>query len=298
MRKRMIKQRIFIAVCGISAVVTASLLVFILGFIFMTGAPSLGMDYVLTSENDAAGFNQGIANAIAGTLILALSSVVIATPLSIVVAVYLAEYARENNFTKIFRFMLELLAGTPAIVLGVVGFLLLVMTLKYITGGFSLLAGAIILAIMIVPTIARAAEEALKTVPEGVKEASYGLGSTKWQTLRKVVIPCSIPGIVTGVVLGIGRAAEESAVVALTAGYSQFMPRFALVPKADILFNTKVAPFQEGIASLPIAVYHSYEFSHMVPIENGFATATVLIVIVMVINLAAKFVSKRYALKM
>ncbi|HDH41338.1 MAG TPA: phosphate ABC transporter permease PstA [Candidatus Altiarchaeales archaeon] len=294
MRKRKFKQKLFIGVCGLSAVITASLLIFILGFIFMRAIPSLSWDYILTAEVDAGGFNEGIANAIVGTIILATTSVVVATPLALAVAVYMTEYSKENWFTKTLRFMIDLLAGMPSIVLGVIGFVLLVISLKYITGGFSLIAGAIALAILVLPTIERAAEESLKTVPRELKEGSMALGSTKWQCIQKIVVPYSLSGIITGVVLGIGRAAEESAVVVLTAGYTQFMPRLGLFPKEGVFMNTKLAPLQEGIASLPIAVYHSFEFSHMVPIENGFATATVLIAVVMMINLTAKTIAWKY----
>lgn len=285
---------IFLSISSLCALLTASLLVVILGFIFLKGLPSMTPYYLFTPESETPGFNQGIANAIAGTIILSFFSITIATPLAVAVAIYLAEYAADGWFTKALRFMIDLLAGMPSIVLGIVGFMILVFSLKYFTGGFSLIAGSVALALLVLPTIERAAEEALKTCPRSLREGSMTLGATRWDTIRRIVVPYSLPGIITGVVLGIGRAAEESAVVVLTAGYTQFMPRFGLFSKPDIFMGTKLVPFQEGIASLPIAVYHTYEFSNMVPIENGFATATVIIVIVMVINLVAKYIAWRY----
>jgi len=299
MHKRKLKERLFVSISTASALLTASLLILILGAIFIKGSSSLTPAYVFTTENDARGFNEGIANAIVGTLILATGSVACCA-FSIALAVYLAEYAkRGSKFTSILRFMLDLLSGMPSIVIGMIGFILLVISLKFFTGGFSLIAGTLALSILIVPTMARAAEESLKNVPRNMKEASYALGSTKWGMIKGVSLPYALPGIITGIVLGIGRAAEESAVVVLTAGYTQFMPRFGLVaaPGKGIFMDTKIVPFQEGIASLPIAVYHSVEFSNKVPIENGFATATVLIIIVMLINLAAKTVSWKYGMK-
>jgi phosphate transport system permease protein len=343
MNKRKIKEKIFIAISTASALLASSLLILILATIIIKALPALSLAFILTTEHDSGGFNGGIANAIVGTLVLALSSLLIAAPLSVCVAIYMAEYAKENIFTKTVRFLIDLLAGTPSIVLGVVGFIILVVTLKYITNGFSLIAGAIILAILILPTITRSAEEALKRVPGDIKEASYAMGSTKWDMIKHISLPSAMPGIITGFVLGMGRAAEESAIVVITAGYSQYMIRFGVgaVNSNQNIFNDifgdfyrnnfsmmmdffrntlhtpvfdignffinmissggcmygpiiKLVPFQEGIATLPITVYHGYEFQKMVPIENAFASATVLIVIVMALNLIARQIGKRY----
>lgn len=299
MEKRKIKQKVFIWLSSLATLLTASLLILILGVIFMKGASVITPYYILTPENETPGFNQGIGNAVVGTIILAFSSVAIAIPLSICVAIYLSEYAGKNWFTTLLRFMIDLLAGTPSIILGVVGFIIFVLTLKPLTGGFSLIAGAFALSILVMPTVIRTAEESLKRVPNNIKEAAYALGSTKWEVIKKISLPHALPGIVTGIVLGIGRAAEESAVVVFTAGYTQFMPRFGIVRLTGkgLLFDTKIVPLQEQIASLPIAVYHSFEFANMVPRENGFATASVLIIIVMVINLTAKFISRKYSMR-
>ena len=198
MRKRRLKQNLFVALCTLSTLITASLLIIIVGFIFMRGYSELNLKFIITPEFTLEGAHMGVANAIAGTLILSISSVILATPLAIAVAIYLAEYAKENIFTKTLRFLIDLLAGIPAIVIGAIGFLILVVELRNITGGFSLIAGTISLSILVMPTIERTAEEALKRTPGGIKEASYALGSTKWQMIKRVVIPYSFPGIVTG----------------------------------------------------------------------------------------------------
>lgn len=294
MYKRRIKQRMFKTLCGVFAAITASLLVIIIGFIFYTGSSALSLDFILTSELDAEGMNNGVANAIAGTLLLTFFCIVIAAPLAIAMAIYMAEYAAENRFTKTLRFLIELMSGMPSIVLGLLGLIILAFHLKYFTAGLSLLSASIALAILVVPTVERAAEEAIKTVPNGLKEASFALGSTKWQCIQKVVIPNSLSGIVTGIVLGLGRAAEESAVVVLTAGYAMYMPEFGLQPSSKVFMGTKVLPLHDSVASLPIAVYHAFQLPHMIPPANAFATATVLIVLVMLINLTAKAIAWKY----
>lgn len=294
MRKRRIKQNLFIAVCGASALTTALILVIILGFIFLKGAGVINANFLMTPEFSSNGLTLGIANAIAGTVLLSMLSIAIATPFSIGVAVYLAEYSHDNTLTKTLRFFIDLLAGMPAIVLGMIGFILLVWYMKFLTGGFSLIAGAISLAVLIFPTIARSSEEALKRTPNNIKEAGYALGSTKWDVIKTIVIPYSLPGIITGVVLGIGRAAEESAVISLTAGYSQYIPALEFFHKEGMFMNTKVGPFQKEVGSLPIAIFESYIDPRRFPIENVFGTAVVLIAVVFFINLTAKMISKKY----
>jgi phosphate transport system permease protein len=202
--------------------------------------------------------------------------------------VYLKRYAKEGILVRTFGFMLDVLAGTPSIVLGIFGLLFIVYYMKFITGGFSLLAGTIALTILILPVIERAAEEAIDTVPLELEEASYALGAAKWETVRRITVPFALTGILTGVVLGIGRAAEESAVVILTAGYTQFMPEFKILPREGFLFGLKFYPFQDLVAALPITVYNSFMFPNLVPPSEGFAAAFVLIVIVMLINAATR----------
>jgi phosphate transport system permease protein len=192
------------------------------------------------------------------------------------------------------RFFIDVLSGTPSIVLGIFGLLFLVVYLKPFTGGFSLLSGGIALAILILPVIERSIEEAIYTVPAFLEEGSYALGATQWDTIKRIVIPFAMSGIITGIILGIGRAAEESAVVMLTAGYTQFMPQVGIRANSKLLFGVQVMPFQDLVAILPVSVYHSYEFGKLMPISNGFAAALVLIVIVMAINAVARLVLWRW----
>jgi len=185
--------------------------------------------------------------------------------------------------------MLDVMSGTPSIVLGIFGLLFLVYILRTVTGGFSMISGIIALAILILPVLERATEVVIDTVPHELEHASYALGANKWETIRHITIPYALNGILTGFVLSVGRAAEESAVVILTAGYSQFMPEFKIAASDKLIFGVKVYPFQDLIAALPITVYHAFEFPHMVDRSESFAAAFVLIAIVMILNALARF---------
>ncbi len=260
----------------------------ILFTIFTTALPSLTPYFLFTPESQTPGLGQGIANAVVGSILLSLISTVLATPFALGTAIYLQKYAADNRFTRTLRFFIEVLSGTPSIVVGAFGLLVLVIYLRPYTGGFSLLAGSIGLAILILPVIERAIEDAIATVPNELEEGSYALGATKWQTIRDITIPTVISGITTGTILGFGRAAEESAVVILTAGYTQFLPEIGIKQSDKLFMGMKVYPFQDLVASLPYAVYHAYENSNVIPISNGFACAFILIAFVMLVNIGAK----------
>jgi phosphate transport system permease protein len=288
MNKRTLKGNIFKAISYIAAAITLLALIGIIGRIALEALPSLSLYFLITPESKVPGLGGGIANAIAGTVLLSILSTALATPLAIGTAVYLKRYAKPGILVRAFGFMLDVLAGTPSIVLAIFGLLFLVIYLKLITGGFSLIAGTITLTILILPVIERAAEGALDTVPTEIEEASYALGASKWDTVRRITVPFALTGILTGVILGIGRAAEESAIVILTAGYTQFLPEFKVLPREGLLFGLKFYPFQDLAASLPYTVYLSFQSPHLYPVSNGFAAAFVLIVIVMLINAATR----------
>lgn len=272
------------------ALVVVLMLVLILGKIAVDAIPSLTWYFLTTPESMTPGIGQGIANAIVGTIVISLFATVFALPPALGTAIYLQKYAPDNRLTRGFRFMLEVLSGTPSIVLGIFGLLVIAYYMKSVTGGFSLLSGSVALAILILPVIERSAEDAIARVPVEIEHGSYALGASKWQTIRGIILPTALSGIVTGAILGFGRAAEESAVVILTAGYSQFMPEVAVKANDNYLFGFKIYPFQDVIGTLPYAVYHAYENSNVIPVSNAFAAAFVLIVIVLIVNLMAKAV--------
>jgi len=294
MNWRYVEEKVFIGITGVAGIFVALLLVFIIGDIFLMGLPSLNIDFLIGSESQKASFFGAIGNAIVGTIFISVGSVIIATPFAIGTAVYLKEYAPNNLMTKTFRFLIDVLSGMPSIVLGIFGLMIIVIVLKPLTGGFSLISGSIALAILIMPLIEKAIEEAMNTVPIELEHGSYALGSSQWETISKIIIPYSMSGIVTGMVLGVGRAAEESAVVLLTAGYSQFFPEYAIKHNDKLLFGIKIYPFQDLVGVLPISIYHAFEFMGRVPISNAFATAFVLIVIVMLINAMARLILWRF----
>lgn len=290
MKKRTLIEQGVRAFCVACAALASLMLFLIVGKIFLEGLPSLTWYFLTTPESMTPGIGQGIANAIVGTVVVSLCATVLAIPLAVMTAIYLQRYARDGMMTRSFRFFIEVMSGTPSIVVGIFGLLVLVYYLKPLSGGFSLIAGAIGLAILIMPVIERATEEAIATVSLSLEEGSYALGATKWETIRGITLPTALSGIVTGVILAFGRAAEESAVVILTAGYSQFMPEMAVKANEKFLLGYKIYPFNDVIGTLPYAVYHAYENSNVISISNAFAAAFILIVIVLLVNLTAKIV--------
>lgn len=286
--RRQTEEKIVLALCVAAALFAALMLVVIIGNILLQAIPSLNWYFLTTAESDTPRIGQAIANAIVGTLIISVCATVLATPFAIGTAIYLQRYASQNRFTQATRFLIEVLSGTPSIVLGIFGLIFLVIFLRQYTGGFSLMAGSIALAILILPVIERATEDAIERVPHELEEGSYALGANKWSTICGITIPVSLSGIFTGTLLGFGRAAEESAVVILTAGYSQFMPEWTVKANEKLMFGVKIYPFQDLVGTLPYSVYHSYENANVIPMSNGFAAAFILICIVLAINLSAK----------
>lgn len=285
---RYAEERLVKALVAVAAILSAGMLVFIIGEITIKALPSLSWYFLTTAEVDTPRLGMAIGNAIVGTFIISMLATAIATPFALGTAVYLQKYAKDTLFTRITRFLIEVLSGTPSIVLGIFGLMLLVAYMRHYTGGFSLISGSIAVAILIMPAIERATEDAIERVPRELEEGSYALGATKWDTIKDIIFPVSLSGILTGVILGFGRAAEESAVVILTAGYSQFMPEFAIKNSDKLVGGIKIYPLQDVIGTLPYSVYHAYENSNIVPLSNGFAAAFILIVIVLTVNLTAK----------
>lgn len=243
----------------------------ILFFIFIRGFKVLSLNFIFDFPREGM-TKGGIFPAIIGTLYLSVGAILFALPLGVLSAVYLTEYAKSSKLTRIIRIGINTLAGTPSVVFGLFGLAVFVKLFKF---GVSILAGALTLGMLILPTIIRASEEAILTVPQTFMEASYALGATKWQTITHVVLPNAMPGILTGVILGIGRAAGETAPILFTAAtfYTRRLPR---------------SIFDEVMA-LP---YHIYALMTegtkpdlQVPIAYG--TALVLLILVVGINLTA-----------
>lgn len=255
------------------------ILVVILFDIFSNGVPAISFEFLTTAPRDL-GRAGGIYPAIIGTLQLVFGAIAIALPVGIGAAIYLIEYSRETRLTRALRTGNDLLNGTPSIVFGLFGFAFFVIFLNW---GICMLAGQICLALMILPTIVRTTEEALKSVPTALREASLGLGATKWQTVRRVVLPSAAPGILTGAILSIGRAAGETAPIMFTAVV--FSKRFVTMDVFD------------PVMALP---FHLFVLSTSVPgaAAQQYGTAVVLIVLVMAIYLAAILLRRHFQTKL
>lgn len=268
---RRFKQSIGFLICRFACLIAILSLFIILFFIFIRGFKVLSLNFIFDFPREGM-TKGGIFPAIIGTFYLSVGAILFALPLGVFSAVYLTEYAKSSKLTKIIRTGINTLAGTPSVVFGLFG---LAVFVKLFGFGVSILAGSLTLGILILPTIIRASEEAILAVPQTFRDASYALGATKWQTIAHVVLPNAIPGILTGVILGIGRAAGETAPILFTAAtfYTRRLPR---------------SIFDEVMA-LP---YHIYALMTegtkpdlQVPIAYG--TALVLLVLVVGINLTA-----------
>lgn len=251
-----------------AAVLTVAALVLILGYILIQGAGKLSWEFI-TAEPESMGAKGGIFSVIVSTVIFVLVTIVIAAPVGVTAALYLAEYSRRNVLTGFIRFGTDALAGVPSIVFGLFGFAFFVIFLKPVTGGWSLLSGALTVASMILPTIIRTTEEAVKAVPDSYREGSYALGATKWQTIVKIIFPAALPGIITGVILGIGRTVGETAALLLTLGGSLFIPMKLTDPANTMSMHLYKVAMEVGAMNM------------------AFATASVLIITVLGINLGA-----------
>lgn len=273
-------------ICLSSAILAAGTLFLIIISIFISGLESLNLHFILTSEDMDSG--SGILNAIVGSIMISLLSSVIALPFSFGTAIYLTKYAGNTRYVQSFRFLLEVLSGTPSIIIGVFGFLVISIYLKPFSGGWSLLSGSTALALLIAPVIERAIEDAIIRIPTELEEGSYALGADKWGTIKGITIPIAMPGLITGFILGFGRAAEESAVVILTAGYTTFLPEIGIKSHDKLAFGLKIYPFQDQVPTLPTYIYRTFNMPHFFHPSSGFAAAFVLICIVLLINLTAK----------
>lgn len=266
-------QKIAQAVLWTAAILTVTTLVVILGYIFMHGMNKISWQF-LTTEPEKMGSEGGIFSTIISTIIFTFVTLLFAVPIGIAAAIHLTEYTRKSWITDMIRFGADALAGIPSIVFGLFGFAFFVILLKPITGGWSLVSGALTGACMILPTLIRTTEEAIKTVPISYREASYGLGATKWQTVSRVVLPTALPGIITGVILGIGRIVGETAALLLTLGGSLYIPTKITDPASTMSMHLYKVAMEVGA------------------MDMTFGTATVLIITIFLINTTATWLMR------
>lgn len=265
--------RAIVWICGIFII---SLLLFIVGYIFYKGLPNLSWKLVSTAPSELKG-TVGILPMIINTLYIVVITLMIATPIGVFSAIYINEYAGKNKFVKIIEFTTETLAGIPSIVYGLFGFAFFVVFLKL---QYSILAGSLTLTIMVLPTIIRTTQEALKSVPYIYREGALGLGSTKLHMIRTIIVPSALPGILTAVILSVGRIVGESAALIFTSGLGYYLP---------------TGLFEHIGASGATLTVQLYQYAvRGEKLEIPFAIATILIIVVLIINLSTKAIARRF----
>jgi phosphate transport system permease protein len=248
---------------------------FIVVYILIKGLPALSWSF-FTEIPRNMGRSGGISSTIIGTFLITVVAVVIAAPFGIGTAFYLAEYTREGAATRIIRFCAESLAGIPSIVYGLFGFIFFVIYLDF---GWSVLSCGLTLALMILPTIIRTSEEAIRAVPNIYREVSFSPSANKWQPIYKVVFPSAIRGITNGIILSIGRCIAETAAVILTAGSALRTPSSLFSPTRTMAVHFYILA-REGIS-----------------MENAYGTAALLIILIFIINVVANILVDRFIAK-
>lgn len=262
----------------LSAAFSVLILLTIIGYVFIRGISSLNLEFLTTVPSSRKG-TMGIAGNIVNTLYIILITLLIATPLGVGSAIYLNEYAKPGRLVKLIEFTTETLSGIPSIIFGLFGMVFFGTALRF---GYSILTGALTLTLMILPLITRNTQESLKTVPDSYRCGALGMGATKWYMIRTILLPSAMPGILTGVILSIGRIVGESAALLFTAG-SGF-----LLPKAGMGMIHKIL---ESGGTLTIQMYLSMAKAQY---DAAFGIALVLIIIVFAINYLTKLLSKRF----
>jgi len=275
MRNVSAKQTQKLAMVGIwgGGVITLLLLIVIIGYVLIQGLPGINWEFLSTNPKGGLSGEGGILSTVVSTLYLIGITLVLLVPIGIGSAVYLSEYAPNNRLTRIIRYGIETLAGIPSIIFGLFGYALFVTVLSF---NFSILSGALTLVCLLLPTMITTTEEALKAVSYSYREAALALGTTKWQMISRIVLPSAIPGIVTAVILCIGRAIGETACLYVTMGGSAAMPSSLL----------------EGGRTLSLHVFYlAMETNAM---DKAMATAAVLIIIIILINALTNLLAGRF----
>ncbi|NCB04087.1 MAG: phosphate ABC transporter permease PstA [Clostridia bacterium] len=269
--KRARLQALFLRACvTLACVLTVGVLALLVGYILVRGIPNLTPSlFALTYTTE----NVSLFPALINTILMTALSLVFAAPVGIFSAIYLVEYApRGNKIVALIRLTTETLAGIPSIIYGLFGYLFFVTTLGF---GYSFLSGAVTLAIMVLPLIMRTTEEALKSVPDSYREGSFGLGAGRLRTVFRIVLPAAVPGILAGVILSVGRIVGETAALIFTAGTAPVIPE-SVMHSGRTLSVHMYALWTEGLYT-----------------EQSYATAVVLLIVVIGINALSSYLAKK-----
>ena len=268
-------DNVLLALIYMAAGFSILLLIGIMGYVFVRGIPQISWEFLSTVPSTLKGTN-GIVGNIVNTLYIIVITLVIATPIGVGAAIYLNEYARPGRLVRLIEFTTETLSGIPSIIFGLFGMVFFGISLKL---GYSILTGSFTLTLMVLPLITRTTQEALKTVPDSYRSGALGIGATKWYMIRTILLPSAAPGILTGIILSIGRIVGESAGLLFTAGSGFLLPKN--------LF-TKVF---ESSGTLTIQLYLSMQKAKY---DDAFGIAVVLLVIVLGINFLAKYLTRKF----
>lgn len=278
MNRRKRTSDVFVSgLINLSAAFSVILLAGIIAYVFVKGIRSVNLQF-LTTVTSTLNKTVGIAGNIVNTLYIIVITLLIATPVGIGSAIYLNEYAKPGKLVRAIEFTTETLSGIPSIIFGMFGMMFFGTGLGL---GYSILTCSLTLTLMVLPLITRNTQEALKTVPDSYRSGALGMGATKWYMIRTVLLPSAMPGIITGVILAIGRIVGESAALLFTAGSGY------LLPKSGIGFLKKIL---ESGGTLTIQLYLSMAKAEY---STAFGIATVLLVIVLVINWLTKVLSRK-----
>lgn len=271
-----LRENLVKIVLWINAIMTVSILIIIISYIMIRGLSKLNLNF-LTQVPQNMGAEGGIYPTIISTVFFTVTTLIIAVPLGIATALYFTEYANNDSlFVKAIRFAVDILSAIPSIIFGLFGFILFVVILKPITGGWSILSGALTGVTMILPILIKSTEEAIKAVPKEYKEASFALGANRYQTIIYVILPSALSGITTGIILGTGRIIGETAAFLLTLGGSVLIPSSIFDPGRTLAMHIYLVAMEVGA------------------IDVAFGTAAVLVFTILILNFLSLFITKHY----
>lgn len=269
-------QKIMNTVFWISGLFTILVLIIVIGYVLLKGLPVMSLEFLLADPIDS-GRAGGILPMIMSSIYVTLIAGILSTPLGVGAAIYISEYSKEGIIVKLIRFGAETLASIPSIIYGLFGLAFFVVFLGL---GWSILSGGLVLALMALPTIFQVSEVTISSIPSSYREGSYGLGASKWTTIKNVVLPAAIPGITTGVILGMARAISEAAAVMYCVGSALTLPMSIFDPGRPLPLHLYVLA-TEGIS-----------------LDNAYGTAAVLVIIILIVTLLTNTVVERYQRKM
>ncbi len=278
-KKKRIGDMVLYGLIYFCALITVALLVGIIGYVVVNGIGQINLKFIFT-QGSALENTVGIAGNILNTIYMIVLTLLIAVPLGVGSAIYLNEYAKPGKLVDLINFTTETLSGIPSILFGLFGMMFFGRSLGL---SYSILTGALTLALMVLPLITRNTQDALSSVPDGYRSGALGMGATKWYMIRTILLPSAMPGIVTGVILAIGRIVGESAALLFTAGSDNLLPGLHLQDYLDKIL--------ESGGTLTIQMYLSMQKGEY---GTAFGIAVILLLIVLGINMLARYMSRKF----